>query len=271
MDVSPVLPPELEREIFKTAAVMYPGKIPTLLLVARRVLVWIEPLIYSVIRIADENPSICHALLSAMASKPPMFFHCVRHIILEWQSETFSQDDAQRLLKLSTGVESFGCNYAWADASILPILGELRIQLLSITPQDLFGAAVPDLGHALFQSVTHLDIRGSEGISEWLGGVSKLPLLTHLCFDSDLREEFLLSVLEDCPGLTVLLVLSYYPPAPLTFQIRDVRFVLGRCDEDYWTEWEASVKGLGGFWSEAEDFVTRRRNGGIEATRYWLH
>ncbi|KAJ7633874.1 hypothetical protein DFH06DRAFT_1479455 [Mycena polygramma] len=270
MDEGPVFPPELECAIFETMALMYPGKITTLLQVARRVLVWIEPLLYRVIRISDEIPSIPRALLNVMASKPPVFFHSVRHIILEWESETFSQKDAQRLLKLCTGVTTFACNYAWTNSSILPILGEMRVQRLSIALQELFGAAVPDLGHALFHSVTHLDLIGTEGIADLIGDLPKLPLLTHLCLDSDLREELLLSVLADCPRLKLLLVQSYYPPGPFTYQIHDMRFVLGKCD-DYWAEWEASAKGLADFWSEAEDFVIRRRNGEIEATRYWLH
>jgi hypothetical protein len=37
---SSVLPPELERELFETAAMMYPEEIPTLLRVARRILTW---------------------------------------------------------------------------------------------------------------------------------------------------------------------------------------------------------------------------------------
>ncbi|KAJ7131406.1 hypothetical protein C8R44DRAFT_774790 [Mycena epipterygia] len=39
---SPSFPPELEREIFESAAQLYPNTIPNLLLVARRVNEWIE-------------------------------------------------------------------------------------------------------------------------------------------------------------------------------------------------------------------------------------
>jgi hypothetical protein len=37
---NPAFPPELEREIFETTALMYLGQMPTLLRVARRVLIW---------------------------------------------------------------------------------------------------------------------------------------------------------------------------------------------------------------------------------------
>lgn len=41
VDPNPVFPPELEQEIFETTALMHPREIPTLLRVARRVLIWL--------------------------------------------------------------------------------------------------------------------------------------------------------------------------------------------------------------------------------------
>ncbi|KAJ6521621.1 hypothetical protein DFH09DRAFT_1424685 [Mycena vulgaris] len=43
---SPTLPPELEQHIFELAAISRPACIPTLMLVARRVKHWVEPLLY---------------------------------------------------------------------------------------------------------------------------------------------------------------------------------------------------------------------------------
>jgi hypothetical protein len=40
VDPEPSFPPDLKREVFETTALMYPGEIPTLLRVARRVLIW---------------------------------------------------------------------------------------------------------------------------------------------------------------------------------------------------------------------------------------
>jgi hypothetical protein len=40
MVIEPTFPPEIEREIFEAMAFMHPGEIPTLLRVARRVLIW---------------------------------------------------------------------------------------------------------------------------------------------------------------------------------------------------------------------------------------
>ena len=40
MELDPVFPVELEREIFETVALIHKDTIPTLLRVARRVLIW---------------------------------------------------------------------------------------------------------------------------------------------------------------------------------------------------------------------------------------
>ncbi|KAJ7121829.1 hypothetical protein C8R43DRAFT_1136349 [Mycena crocata] len=45
----PVLPVELEREIFEIAAHSRPRSVPTLVLVASRVKVWVEPFLYRTI------------------------------------------------------------------------------------------------------------------------------------------------------------------------------------------------------------------------------
>ncbi|KAJ6550049.1 hypothetical protein B0H19DRAFT_1160293 [Mycena capillaripes] len=44
-----ILPPELERLIFEIAALESPKSMPALILVARRVQIWIEPLLYGVL------------------------------------------------------------------------------------------------------------------------------------------------------------------------------------------------------------------------------
>ncbi|KAK7033744.1 hypothetical protein R3P38DRAFT_2914725 [Favolaschia claudopus] len=53
--MEPVLPPELEREIFETAAHLDRSDIPTLLLVYRRVHEWIEHLLYRSITIVAHD------------------------------------------------------------------------------------------------------------------------------------------------------------------------------------------------------------------------
>ncbi|KAJ7879703.1 hypothetical protein B0H13DRAFT_1571256, partial [Mycena leptocephala] len=53
----PLLPPELERIIFELAAFVNPASMPSLLLVAPRVKIWIEPLLYETLIITPNNAS----------------------------------------------------------------------------------------------------------------------------------------------------------------------------------------------------------------------
>ncbi|KAJ7635701.1 hypothetical protein DFH06DRAFT_661208 [Mycena polygramma] len=282
MDGEPVFPADLEREIFETTALMHPGEIPTLLRVARRVFVWIEPLLYTVIRISDSEATtaMVHTLRKAMTSKPPSFFHAVRHIILE--SSEFTVDilppeTAQQLLVLCTRLESFGASYWHTSPALLPILAKLRVQRLSIMLQELFGAAAIQMSDPIFHSVTHLCLLGFDcHLEAALKQVPKLTMLTHLCLEYDypchgLPPE-LAWVLGACPRLMILLI-QWHSSNGYQFQppnLYDVRFVT-RIYADYWGECEAGAKGHPDFWSEAEDFITRKRNGEIAATRYWLN
>ncbi|KAF8647849.1 hypothetical protein AX16_006517 [Volvariella volvacea WC 439] len=56
-DLEPWFPPEIEREIFELAAMSNLRYAPTLVRVARRVRVWIEPMLYRVIVKADDEMS----------------------------------------------------------------------------------------------------------------------------------------------------------------------------------------------------------------------
>ncbi|KAJ7691867.1 hypothetical protein B0H14DRAFT_3906143, partial [Mycena olivaceomarginata] len=74
MESGPAFPPELERELFETAALVHPATIPALLRVAKRVLLWIEPYLYRVIRMHRDNRAMVTAVLEAMKSKTQEFF-----------------------------------------------------------------------------------------------------------------------------------------------------------------------------------------------------
>ncbi|KAJ7633578.1 hypothetical protein DFH06DRAFT_1222301 [Mycena polygramma] len=87
--LEPLLPVELEREIFEWAALLHPRSIPTFLRVARRFQIWLEPLLYRVICV--DIPRLTYrdlftpgipSLLNAIKSKPAGLFGAVRHLFL---------------------------------------------------------------------------------------------------------------------------------------------------------------------------------------------
>ncbi|KAJ7443120.1 hypothetical protein FB451DRAFT_1568734 [Mycena latifolia] len=268
MDTNPAFPPELEREIFEVAALLHPGTIPTLLQVARRISIWIEPLLYTVVRV-NESPKIARAIMCATDSKPASFFHnSVHHLLLE-SGAPWTLSEATEFLKLCPRLISFAAFGQFADPTLLPILGQMRLRQISVALRTLFGGVGSiDLTHAVFASTTHLDIldpidQSGTGIC---ARIAALPALTHLCLDRITSWKRLETLLADCPRLEVLVSLFPRKESSMASQwawsspIHDPRFVVA-VYTDLADNWEARARCRPNFWSLAEDFVARRRAG----------
>ncbi|KAJ7446334.1 hypothetical protein FB451DRAFT_1291893 [Mycena latifolia] len=277
MDTHPTFPTDLEREIFETTALMHPSTIPTLLRVARRILIWIEPLLYRVARISGEKPHsrMADALLRATKTKPPSFFHGVRHLLLEPPAH-WDMGETKDILQLCTGLVDFSAiGDITLDPTILPILAELPLQRFSGPLNTLFGGVnLIDSTHPFFASITHLD--AFDDLSQICTEIPLLPALTHFGLDQEVSWDMVETILADCPRLEVLIVSfpgfkdEYACRWSENTPIKDVRFVVGLYT-DYAAEWEAGANGLGNFWSLADDFVARKRRGEIDAGCYWLY
>ncbi|KAJ7435857.1 hypothetical protein FB451DRAFT_1379198 [Mycena latifolia] len=267
----PAFPPELEREIFEMTALMHPGAIPTLSRVAYRTHVWIEPLLYRVVRVNGDPAwsGISSALLRATKLEPaPSFFHNVRHILLD-TSAAWDFDGTRNVLNLCTGLVDLAVigvlGTVALDPAILPILQKIQLRRFSAVLARLFGGSdLIDLTHPAFASITHLNI--FDEIGERIRAQIPLPLLptlTHLALYEQVPWDLVKELLEECPRLHVLLVAfhktveesgrDWARKAP----IDDVRFVVTQYT-DYTTDWEGGAKGLADFWSLADDFVARK-------------
>ncbi|KAJ7085886.1 hypothetical protein C8R44DRAFT_821313 [Mycena epipterygia] len=282
MDEPSGFPVELEREIFETTALMHPNAIPSLLRVAHRVLTWIEPLLYRVVRVDNYPPysDIAAAVLSAAKSKPPGFLHtAVRHLFLD-SSATWSQDDATQVLNLCTGIVNLAAIGRFSNPTLLPFLAHIQVQRLAVCLDDLFGGYRSiDMAHSLFASITHLDIFDTVNCEETCmqicAHLPRLPALTHLCLNNEVPWDTIAGLLADCARLELLVELWPYTRARLAYPwaqnapVRDVRFVVGLY-RDYWADWENGAWGRTDFWVLAERFVARKRSGEIEAGYYWL-
>ncbi|KAJ7813792.1 hypothetical protein B0H14DRAFT_2522595, partial [Mycena olivaceomarginata] len=110
------LPLDLEREIFEITARLYPHTIPQLLRVARRILAWIEPLLYTRVSIAGLQEKVGNgaAILRAIETKSSDSFpRAVRHLYLfayDWtlfNSPTpgrWTDAELRKVLSACTGV-----------------------------------------------------------------------------------------------------------------------------------------------------------------------
>ncbi|KAJ7162817.1 hypothetical protein C8R46DRAFT_1101598 [Mycena filopes] len=276
--VTAVLPAELEREIFEIAASRGRSSIPRLLLVARRVKIWLEPLLYRVILVNGRNRFSVRSVLDS--NKPSEFFQkAVRHLGFsgtDGDTPSLTPQDVRRMLELCPGVTDFASVGAYTDSLLLPLFANMQLQRLSLFLPQLFDHSTVDLTHPAFCCLTHLDMFGyvSDGIPDVLPHIPTLTALTHLSLDPDIPRDNALVVLAECPRLQLLVVLwscfqvEEYKEAMIP-SVLDVRYVIGTYDR-YWREWEAGAKGLSDFWSLGDAFVARKRRGEIEATRYWM-
>ncbi|KAJ7806814.1 hypothetical protein B0H14DRAFT_3767446 [Mycena olivaceomarginata] len=156
MESGPAFPPELERELFETAALVHPATIPAVLRVAKRYMDWVG--------------------LSLTSTE-----WAIRH--LATGEDTCSMKDAKQLLQLCTGIIDIMVDYDFTSPKFLPFIAEMRVERLAMDLEELFEFCSINLAHPLFHSVTHLDIFGFAAIAEVLLDVRLLPGLTHLALD----------------------------------------------------------------------------------------
>ncbi|KAJ7206302.1 hypothetical protein GGX14DRAFT_643310 [Mycena pura] len=270
------LPLELEREIFEISAVRHPKMAPVLVRVARRVLVWIEPFLYSAILVNDSRWA--STFLKAIEIKGPAFADAVRHLCFH-PSATLSTKNATNILKLCKGVTNFAPVGRFSNPTLLPVLATMHIQRLVVRLGNLFGGFhAIDLAHPLFMTITHLDINDALDSDDAIArdvcpALPALPALTHLCLGTMASSPTLWTTLDmllaDCARLELLGVLWPRNCSTFSIPLRDMRLVMGM-DRSVSADWAAGATGLPNFWTEAESFVARKRNGEISASCFWL-
>ncbi|KAJ6598082.1 hypothetical protein DFH09DRAFT_1303898 [Mycena vulgaris] len=269
-DPSPFFPPELEREIFETAADLYPETTPKLLLVSQRVHEWIEIIRYSIVStIGDPSSCPIHVVQKAIHSnaKPTEFFQRVRHVYVE---DFVLDGELQEILSACSKIRSLVLFHG--GPAIQPSLAAIKPRRLSISVQCLF----PDLEslnpitiHPMFTCLTHLDLFDDLPYIPWM---NLLPVLTHLavlrCKPSVWTELL-------CAGakLSVLVCMQnseFRPENRVSYD--DVRFVcMSVLDADYGSDWLTGVKGGMDFWARADLFVAKKRRGEIKpSSRCWI-
>lgn len=238
----PLLPPELEREIFEVAAVLFPRRAPILVLVARRVRQWyvrlshcstpgetpfipascrIEPLLYDILVVSsrfNSYPLVYRRDLLYNPIKMPLFDRATgyaRHVLLEGVKTKNAAEVLQRCDK----VENLGLWGLWASAPfndqrhLLPLIQSCSmLKRLSASPADLLNVkGVPfEFDHTVFTKLTHLEILCmNRRICQWKkwGKLALLPRLTHVAIDFS-TPQFVQDLLDGCSNLK-LVVLFY--------------------------------------------------------------
>ncbi|KAF8173170.1 hypothetical protein K438DRAFT_1940237 [Mycena galopus ATCC 62051] len=262
------LPPELERVIFELVAWNFPETITTLILVAKRVCIWIESELYRVLLIT--GPGSTDRLMRMMDSKPPIFLQKhVQHLAL---SSAISRADVTRVLSTCTNI----CDLTlWTGSTYPELLADLRnltnLQHLSVNLFELFREnrqfQLPRVGELPFAHLTHLDVFSIMPEELW-PFFGMLPRLTHLSFSDNYHPELVQTVLDTCAALELVVAVwthdSDTDPDDVVHdasEISDPRFCIISC-RGYESDWEEGAWGGIDFWYRAEVARQNRNNNG---------
>ncbi|KAJ7059718.1 hypothetical protein C8F01DRAFT_1370586 [Mycena amicta] len=282
----PLLPPELENEIFGLVALSYPQMIPTLMRVAQRVLHWTEPYLYRTVRV--RNSPILQPFLHILRTKSPSFLaSSVRHVLLESGSEC-DYDLGLEILTKCTGITSIGTTFRFRGPEVLAALGSLpNLRRMALDLGKLFtrqSGAVEleiDPAHPAFAHVTHLslhdNLESEETRQRICAALPGMPSLTHLQLKFTpraLSNATLRHILTACPRLEVLLLTTDDTDVSGEgYPIDDPRLVWG-CMGDYfepfWTDWERGANGLVDMWVLAQEMIKKQRQQ-MDGETQWIY
>ncbi|KAJ7065602.1 hypothetical protein C8F01DRAFT_749784 [Mycena amicta] len=270
-----LLPPELERAIFEYTAEFYPYAIPRLIRVAHRVLVWIEPIAYR--RIEANSSRRFSSFLAASRSKPPEFF--AQHVRTIFIRNSFDDplEDACAALALCTSVTRIAGAGPLACQGLLPVIAPMRLERIALFLTHIF-PSIPtvDFGLPCFQTLTHFDVfdylqpASEEEALVYAAKLCTLPVLTHLSLNGTVPWSAVEMLLRDCRCLEILVLLWPYTDesgqeraAQVAFD--DVRFVMTG-----YRIYEEAVWDPPNYWTQAEAFITDKRQGKIDSRCFWM-
>ncbi|PPQ72983.1 hypothetical protein CVT24_000296 [Panaeolus cyanescens] len=257
------LPLELQREIFVAAADLHPGSALRLVLVARKVYSWIQPLIYETVVLGTTDTAL---FLRTMDTLPIDFLALhVRNLCL---SVSVGARDALKILRTCTAVEDLAFWINGLDTRHLGLLvsaiNNLALQRLSIEVMH-FRRLLHDIptGSARWiDNLTHLDlIFWTHENSPLIPHLDRLPLLTHLSLrllHSHVDEEAIHVVLRACRHLRIMVLFDASEMLEETVWHADPRVVYLAYPLTPVREWEEQVKrSLNNTWALAEELVRR--------------
>ncbi|KAJ7049578.1 hypothetical protein C8F01DRAFT_1183237 [Mycena amicta] len=259
----PLLPRELEREIFEITVHLHPEMGYTLLFVARRVLIWIEPTLYRSLELRDP-----HRLSRLLTAKSREFFvKTTRHVSLDYPAT--GRDDALEVLDLCPRVTHLSLHTDnYDDMLHAAFLRLQQLRCLSFYPGDVLCGPKTDGSLPVFCSLTHLEILYHDDY-DIESFCSALPVLTHLAVDADVGWPRAVILLAQCKKLIRLVLLAgarrfaenMEASAPKDFA--DPRVVI-----TWYETWNEGVLDSHSYWDVVEEFLARKRRGLIKESRF---
>ncbi|KAJ6562457.1 hypothetical protein B0H19DRAFT_1144600 [Mycena capillaripes] len=274
----PILPVELERKVFELAARSHPKSIPAFLLVAHRIKIWLEPILYSVVVFHDPLPEngCFEPTRFASAIQSQTISAYVKHLFIPSDLGKFPALDLELVLASCSAVEDLVLMDFPVASDLLPFVAAMPLRRLTTTLADLFFTAGIDFTHSLFTHITHLEL-GEHINSQWdeWKGLALIPHLTHLAFLFDRSLSLFHGALAACPVLQVLVLLDMHfismPDTGMGLEslADDTRFVSLRIPPRA-QDWQIGARGGDDFWGRAEKFIAKRVSGEIDRRNFVL-
>ncbi|KAJ6589598.1 hypothetical protein B0H19DRAFT_1104232, partial [Mycena capillaripes] len=202
-----------------------------------------------------------------LESKPVAFFHDhVRHVCFVLPRK----EVMIKILSVCDATVNLMIFHGNADASLLPLLGTLPLQRLTIDLSSLFrcgavtrdSALEVDFSHPLFSQITHLHLLDfHESGWECWQGLAQLPRFTHLAITHrQIANSVYRGVLAHCKSLEVLIYLNAHHPQIGPDILADPRFVMFSLKE-FRGDWEKGAWRGDDYWAACEILVKKRQSG----------
>ncbi|KAJ7892519.1 hypothetical protein B0H14DRAFT_2560228 [Mycena olivaceomarginata] len=265
-------PADIEQEIFETAAVSHPTGIPALMLVAYRVKIWVEPLLYRVVfvsrsqRIEHFPHFTTSSVLRLSQEKTSEFLrNSVRHMYLGGFFPGMHS-----VLEACTGITELTLNIGvFVNINILGAMSRLR--RLTVEVDRLFPGLPVDFSHLAFRNITHLEVLDAASdrlTSQWMQ-INSIPNLTHLAFSDPGFVPIFEEVLRHCDRLACMVFLCADEKLIAGAQSvgADPRFVVSGVI-DLHLDWQRGVRGGQDYWGRADAFIAGKRAGNIDGSVY---
>ncbi|KIM45609.1 hypothetical protein M413DRAFT_24776 [Hebeloma cylindrosporum] len=261
--ISPIFPPELEREIFEVAVHSNKNKrFVNFMLVARRVHDWIASDIYCIASQLPQN-SFPPRKWGALTTSVEYFGPFVKHLIIGGPS--WDHDSLAEFFEACHTVADLALWTHIPIRELRPVLERLSLKRLSA---NLTGLDFEDLTNSIFASITHLDItrfdRGPHiGWPQWRA-FTHLTFLTHLAINEpmDDSDEIIQNLLRGCQRLRILLIIEVRDPWDLKdVPFGDPRLVFMKIQRYVCEDWVEGAKGNEDIWRCAEEISRAKHYG----------
>ncbi|KAJ6505230.1 hypothetical protein C8R45DRAFT_1181337 [Mycena sanguinolenta] len=248
----PRLPPELERGIFEIAALARPIWIPALILVARRVKFWVEPLLYHVVLLKNGIRHNLHNLDLPSSLRT------------RWSKDP-TTSSMLGTSSLTAGVTNLYAQFLCTPNLLPSISGFTDLKYLTIDVHTLCGTTVP---LPLFLRVTHLELLDftaeGESVDRVFQNLSFIPCLTHIAFNihlDTLASQAALCAIAQLRCIVILSTSNSFEGSPL---LADSRFVCIEEDVPYYSDWLQGVVFGENYWLLADAFLAARKAGTLD-------